>query len=1019
MVMRREFLGWDQPALGATVDRLRERYQQDEELDLERVVVVVPGSRAGRQLLELLVDRCEQWQLRLVPPNIATVGRLPELLYSPQFPFASPLVQQLTWGRALQKIGADQVGKALAELPSPVGGGHQDDSNRWIELARILWRLHRELAAEGLNFSDVARQVEPLVGDEQPRWNLLAKVQEEYHRILDGLELWDQQTARLVAIQQKECQTEFDILLVAVADMNSTLKRILDDVADRTTAYIFAPAELADRFDSHGCLLPETWFDAPVPLEKVPLLVAEGPVEQAETVTEVISNWAARYSASEIVVALPDERLTPYVERELEARQVGIHRGAGEPVRGSRPFRLLGAIADYLARPRFREFASLVRHPDLHDWIAERCPEFRLDQLDDFATEHLPAALDEWFDQEFQHGSSQGSDRDSDRGSDESLSESDSSGESSSGTRWRMGNSSERSDRSSGHMAVLQHLFATIQKWLSPLTQGDRPLSRWPDVVADVLQTVYADVKVDRQTRAGHRQWLACQSVQEGLTELRDIPEPLVPTLSASEALQLVLEQLADQATPLSRQSADIELLGWLELPLDLAPALVVTSFNDGFIPTSVNSDQFLPNSLRRKLNLLDNQRRYARDAYALLLLAQSRELALVVGRRDAMGDPLTPSRLAFAADDATIARRVLHLMGEVNQQTSDQPAVSSSELDPSAAMPATETRSTDEFEQGDLSSQTADGLSEKGGFAVPLPEPILPETRQRLHTLSVTAFRAYLSCPYRFYLNHVLRLRGDSDRPAELNAAQFGTLLHGVLDQFATGPCRDETDEKRIAEFLRDQLECQAAEQFGTRRLAAVNLQLKQLQMRLDGFARWQAERAQQGWRIRHQEEACEARPSFLRFDDQQVAIRGRIDRIDFHEEREEWMVLDYKSSDRGRKPRETHNKGDDWVDLQLPLYRHLAMTLGIVPSIQSIQTGYIVLPKDTSKIDLLPSDWTEEELRSADERAAEVARAILDEQFWPPAPNPPRFEDDYSGICQDSVLQLGRPPEVMENEV
>jgi ATP-dependent helicase/nuclease subunit B len=299
--------------------------------------------------------------------------------------------------------------------------------------------------------------------------------------------------------------------------------------------------------------------------------------------------------------------------------------------------------------------------------------------------------------------------------------------------------------------------------------------------------------------------------------------------------------------------------------------------------------------------------------------------------------------------------------------------------------------------------------------FIIPRPEPLSPESRQRLHALSVTAFRAYLSCPYRFYLTHVLRLAAGSDRPAELNAAQFGTLLHGVLDQFAAESCRDETDEQRIAEFLRDELDRQASERFGSRRLAAVNLQLKQLQMRLDGFARWQAERAQQGWRIRHQEEACEARPKFLRFGDQQVAIRGRIDRIDYHEERGEWMVLDYKSSDTAREPSKTHMVGGEWVDLQLPLYRHLAMTLDIPPQ---LQTGYIVLPKDTSKIALLPSDWTEEELRSADERAAEVARAILDEQFWPPSAQAPRYPDDYSGICQDGVFQPGRPPDVEESE-
>ena len=34
---------------------------------------------------------------------------------------------------------------------------------------------------------------------------------------------------------------------------------------------------------------------------------------------------------------------------------------------------------------------------------------------------------------------------------------------------------------------------------------------------------------------------------------------------------------------------------------------------------------------------------------------------------------------------------------------------------------------------------------------------------------------------------------------------------------------------------------------------------------------------------------------------------------------------VVDYKTADRGDKPQQTHRKGDEWIDLQLPLYRHL----------------------------------------------------------------------------------------------
>src|SRR5439155_17417631 len=107
-----------------------------------------------------------------------------------------------------------------------------------------------------------------------------------------------------------------------------------------------------------------------------------------------------------------------------------------------------------------------------------------------------------------------------------------------------------------------------------------------------------------------------------------------------------------------------VELLGWLELPLDDTPAAIVTSFNEGFVPTSLNSDLFLPNELRRRLGLYDNARRFARDAYAVSLLRHARrDVVWLVGRRDADGNPLIPSRLLFATEPARLPERVLRFL--------------------------------------------------------------------------------------------------------------------------------------------------------------------------------------------------------------------------------------------------------------------------------------------------------------------------------------------------------------------
>ena len=50
MPVRLEFQGWGQPALPRAVDWLIGQYGSEQLVDMDHVVVVVPGSRAGRRL---------------------------------------------------------------------------------------------------------------------------------------------------------------------------------------------------------------------------------------------------------------------------------------------------------------------------------------------------------------------------------------------------------------------------------------------------------------------------------------------------------------------------------------------------------------------------------------------------------------------------------------------------------------------------------------------------------------------------------------------------------------------------------------------------------------------------------------------------------------------------------------------------------------------------------------------------------------------------------------------------------
>ena len=129
MPITRTFIDWSQRALPAVVEYLGGRYQRGSVLDLDQVVLVFPGARAGRRLLEVIVEHAAEHDLVLLPPHRCTVGLLPELLYQPKRPFASDLVQRLAW---VQGAPGNRPGRVPA-LPAAAPGGRRP---RWLAGAR-------------------------------------------------------------------------------------------------------------------------------------------------------------------------------------------------------------------------------------------------------------------------------------------------------------------------------------------------------------------------------------------------------------------------------------------------------------------------------------------------------------------------------------------------------------------------------------------------------------------------------------------------------------------------------------------------------------------------------------------------------------------------------------------------------------------------------------------------------------------------------------------------------------------
>lgn len=981
--MKRHFLGWDRPLAVSAVEWFLARRGDSAAAaaaDFSNWIAVFPTARAGRRFLELLAHRLQNEATAFLPPHVVTVGGLPELLYENRRPFASRPVQLLAWVAALEKLrrGDPEItARILRRAPAP------DDLQERLQAGEWFLRLHAELGGAGLTFDDVAREAPRRIAGfpEGPRWQALAELQRLYREILDEAGYWDVHTARLHAVRNKECRTARPIVLAGIVDPPRILREMLDMPGDQVAALVAAPPEEADRFDPWGALIPDAWRTLPEPPDPDRVSVVDQAIQQAAKVEEALRQWSLDFAAGEVTIGLADESLAPVLLRILDRLEVRARYGPGLPVTESLPWRLLRDLSAYAANGTAEDLAALLRHPWVEDYL--RRSGSREDDI--------LSACDRWIQRHLPLEAAAG-----------------------------MATAGESA-------ALMQRLHERLAEAVGPLLCRDaKPLESWAEGIAQALVALAdapgvplaqgregqssepneSDTRYEADAPhgphhddAGSRE--ACAQIAAALHAWQDVPQSLwqhaEAALTGRDWLPLLETELRGCRLPPKPLSNAVELVGWLEMPWDDAPAAIVTNMNEGWVPSTAGNDPFLPNRLRKAFDLDDNARRLARDAYGLTLLMKSRaEWRLMAARQTPDGDPLLPSRLLFSCEKPVF-------LGQVERYF-DRPETPPGRL--LAAAPA-----------------AAKGVG-SDAWAPPPPETLSPPAEMR-----VTEFRDYLACPYRYYLRHRLRLEPCSDDVEELSAMDFGTLAHQVLSDFGRSQHRNSDDAEAVESYLTARLNRVARDRFGARPKPAVAIQIEHLKQRLAAFARRQADRAREGWRITACEYAISENGGRMIVEDRTVAIVGRIDRIDYHPEQNAYEILDYKLGDAGTGPEAAHRKSLSdperpphlppplwekitergatlrrWIDLQLPLYEYLARDELIQKAREqsphrdppTIRLGYFLLPKDVTKTGTEYASWSRAELDHAVEAAHEVVRCVCRGLFWPPAdPPPPGFDE------------------------
>ena len=877
-----------------------------------------------------------------MPPRALTPRALLDLLLGIEGARLSPLESELVMTCALQEMNQEDPSLLGVFLPHPPEAKSND---AWAALGARLVRIRDEVAGAGVGFHTEGwpeeAQSRLSVGVERERWSALATVFERYERLLRSMERRDW----VMALDDEVPAVELGhIVLAGASDLFPVArKRILQaaQAGHSVSVLIRAPERLAEGFGELGVLKVDYWLARRLDVPDQAITVAEAPVDQARAVAEAIGGLGGAFDVSEISLALANSSLAPHIEDELASRGVATRYAGGRPAGRTAPYLLLSELAHFADGRSFRALASLARHPDL------KCNSYALEALDRFACDHLPARAPRPL-----HRPAGAALEGHQRHAEE--------------RRRRVDEVVQRVDRCAGVLGSGREI----------------DVGQLAEAVRASLNDVYGESSFDQGRREQRGRLMALEELAQAADAFADLPEGLARRLGArapSELLRLLLRHASERAVPDPENPLAIEMTDWLEVVLDDAPALIIAGMNEGFVPQSITGDPVLPDGLRGALGIAHNDQRMAREVHALTSMSEERAergtVAVISGRFDASREPLVPSRLLLRGSrpEAVVAR---------TRQLFQEPPGSNSALHPALK-----------------------GVAPGPGLGRIMPTP---GDGYEGTSLGVTSFKKYLECPYRFWLEKVKGLGELDDQALELDAARFGTMVHEVLERFGNEEeLRECSDAMKIQRALTSFLDNHVKSEFGSNARRTVAIQAVLARRRLEAFAVHQAERVSQGWRIIDVEHSVNREDLTVPLPglDGAFFIHGRIDRVDRHEDGR-IAVLDYKTS--SSKPEADHRRGrknaKEWFNLQLPLYRHLASTIGT--SFSTVETGYVLLPNVSSKAGFFMADWDEDELASADELAAQVASDILAGRFWPPASKPPKFSEALAAICQDGAL-------------
>ena len=919
----RHFLGWTESAAHSVARWLYERrdtlaINQSGVLNFTNTLVIVPGAGARRQVLAALRKII---QGAMIPPSMATPGKF--MVNAFETPagsvVAGPLERLTAICKALAKNDALRIqllptarGTSLAQLAASAKRlldviDRADDAHTSVQEISRLEILHNS-PAMARSWEHLAQLHIEMKRQLQDMGALMNVTMLERSEVIDmaATARWKPKCGALVLAGLPDFARNVSFAAQSLAQTH------FSGHAVQVHALVLAPATLAEKFDHLGVVIGgENGFTSGPDIQDSMIEVAGDPADQAAaTVARYCtlasdsntgdSNTGDRNTSDrdtgDTCIVLADESLLPNVARAFAQHGRGVHSGGGIALAQTEVGQCLRSLEAAASGGQADQLIELIRVPALSRVLASQeggaVLQTSIQTLEKLLVECKASSIEHLL---------------------------------------RQVNANTRLQ------SLARALHMQLHQWfacISPAANEQRPLGqRWTELEA-WMQVAFASNDNAITARAFAECVKTLRRAQESMAA-REVG-------SASDALSLALLLCQDIRVPDPSDAQSVDTVGWLETLFEPCRKFVLTGMFEGSLPSAPQVDGWFNESIRAAIGLPTRAMRFARDAYLLSALvaraanaskghvkhealaanggranahsahtnsasttsasAHSSGLAIIAGQLGGDGDPLKPSRLLLPKDEVAIAKRILLLVNN----------------DDSAA---TRTR---------MRPAPMDEPAFSSAFAIK-PQPGVACAHYMPSAISVTDFAVYIDNPYRYWLEKVLKLSAPELDQVELNAAEFGTLLHAASQalgapEIAGLDVAHANYQQHCAQAMMNVARQCAHANYGDNLTPSIHLALFELQNRLPALVAWHAAQLQAGWRIVATEWPgnYESAVAMLDVDGSNQAIKFRVDRVDFHPTHG-WRIIDYKSSDGGFAIADKVTRKNKWFDLQLPLYKFL----------------------------------------------------------------------------------------------